>query len=296
MQETDEQLNSGNGMHFGGHQSFQCLLNGLRSQNTLKQGTFSSFWNWQVNLRSLTTWKGHGKSHGKSWNLKGSKVKSTNPVLRAFLESETRFVLLDSKTFYRGRNRRLKMIWDVHEAFWTSFRIWNSIGFHSFTHSIARVLLIVTPHNTQNYKEEEEEKKEQRMFFPHTPSLPFQCVRIGNSYIETPLGTDHYFSGGRGGEIIFCKHLFLTYMSTPIFFFSIVIFLQTIFFHIFLVFFLFELNITIALLNYFSKNLINSAIDSHFQEPITRSEQLSCAGVKAFSRTSLFLQRFWREF
>ena len=32
------------------------------------------------------------------------------------------------------------------------------------------------------------------------------------------------------------------------------------------------------------------------QEPIIRSEQLSCARVSAFSRTSLFLERFWREF
>ena len=33
-----------------------------------------------------------------------------------------------------------------------------------------------------------------------------------------------------------------------------------------------------------------------YQEPITRSEQLPCARVTAFSRTSLFLERFWREF
>ena len=32
------------------------------------------------------------------------------------------------------------------------------------------------------------------------------------------------------------------------------------------------------------------------QEPITRSEQLPCARVRAFSRTSLFLERFWREY
>ena len=31
------------------------------------------------------------------------------------------------------------------------------------------------------------------------------------------------------------------------------------------------------------------------QEPITRSEQLSCTRVTAFSRTSLFLELFWRE-
>ena len=32
------------------------------------------------------------------------------------------------------------------------------------------------------------------------------------------------------------------------------------------------------------------------QEPITLSEQLPCAGVTAFLRISLFLERFWREF
>ena len=32
------------------------------------------------------------------------------------------------------------------------------------------------------------------------------------------------------------------------------------------------------------------------QEPITRSEQLPCARVTAFSRTGLFLERLWREF
>ena len=32
------------------------------------------------------------------------------------------------------------------------------------------------------------------------------------------------------------------------------------------------------------------------QEPITRSEQPPCPRVTAFSRTSLFLERFWREF
>ena len=32
------------------------------------------------------------------------------------------------------------------------------------------------------------------------------------------------------------------------------------------------------------------------QKPITWSEQLPCAHVTAFSRTSLFLERFWREF
>ena len=32
------------------------------------------------------------------------------------------------------------------------------------------------------------------------------------------------------------------------------------------------------------------------QESITRSEQLPCARVTAFTRTNLFLVRFWREF
>ena len=31
------------------------------------------------------------------------------------------------------------------------------------------------------------------------------------------------------------------------------------------------------------------------QEPITRNEQLPCTHVTAFSRTSLFLERFWHE-
>ena len=32
------------------------------------------------------------------------------------------------------------------------------------------------------------------------------------------------------------------------------------------------------------------------QETITRSEQLPCTRVTAFSRTSLFLEKYWREF
>ena len=32
------------------------------------------------------------------------------------------------------------------------------------------------------------------------------------------------------------------------------------------------------------------------QELMTRSAQLPCARVMAFSQTSLFLERFWREF
>ena len=46
--------------------------------------------------------------------------------------------------------------------------------------------------------------------------------------------------------------------------------MQTIFFHFFFpVFFLFVLNITIALLNYFEKNVINNAIASYFLEIIS---------------------------
>ena len=39
-----------------------------------------------------------------------------------------------------------------------------------------------------------------------------------------------------------------------------------------------------------------AADDDGDDEPITRSEQLPCARVTAFSRTSLFLEQFWREF
>ena len=47
-------------------------------------------------------------------------------------------------------------------------------------------------------------------------------------------------------------------------FFSNIIFAQTIFSFFFPVFFLFVLNITIDLLNYFTKNLINSTIATYF--------------------------------
>ena len=39
-----------------------------------------------------------------------------------------------------------------------------------------------------------------------------------------------------------------------------------------------------------------AAADDGDDEPITRSKQLPCARVTAFSRTSLFLEQFWREF
>ena len=38
------------------------------------------------------------------------------------------------------------------------------------------------------------------------------------------------------------------------------------------------------------------SISKHYQEPITRSEQLPCVRVAVCSRTSLFLERFWHEF
>ena len=58
---------------------------------------------------------------------------------------------------------------------------------------------------------------------------------------------------------IFFKHIRLRKS-----FFSDIIFVQTIFFPVFSVFFLFVLNITIVLLNYFTKNVINSAIATYF--------------------------------
>ena len=66
---------------------------------------------------------------------------------------------------------------------------------------------------------------------------------------------------GGGDEKLSSANIFLKHICLRKHFFSVVIFLQTSFFSIFFsVFFLFELNITIALLNYFSKNPINSAI------------------------------------
>ena len=66
-----------------------------------------------------------------------------------------------------------------------------------------------------------------------------------------------FFWRGRGGsggwEIIFCKHFFPSSSSFKNFF---SIFSSG--------FFLFVLNITVALLNYFSKDLINSAIVTYF--------------------------------
>ena len=41
---------------------------------------------------------------------------------------------------------------------------------------------------------------------------------------------------------------------------------------------------------------LRSNLSNDNQEPITCSEQLPCTCVTAFSQTSLFLERFWREF
>ena len=57
-------MNSANGAHFGGYQSW-FLLNCLRAKNMLKEVKVSK-WAWKSR-------KGHGKSHGKLWNLKNSK-------------------------------------------------------------------------------------------------------------------------------------------------------------------------------------------------------------------------------
>ena len=46
----------------------------------------------------------------------------------------------------------------------------------------------------------------------------------------------------------------------------------------------------------FVKTEESAKYSNPIQELITRSEQLSCARVTAFSQTSLFLERFCREF
>ena len=48
-------------------------MNSRVSVSALEQVKVLIFWNWQLNLRSWKTWKGLGKSHGKSCNLKSSK-------------------------------------------------------------------------------------------------------------------------------------------------------------------------------------------------------------------------------
>ena len=97
----------------------------------------------------------------------------------------------------------------------------------------------------------------------------FSCLCCHNktSRYEVPIRDGPLFSWkvvgrrwGGGWEIIFCKHFFWTYMSLQTFFLHHHLFANTFFPH-FSVFFLFMLNITIALFeNCFSKNLIDSAI------------------------------------
>ena len=69
-----EFLSSPNGTHFGEHQSL-CLLNCLKSKNTLKQGKFLKFFKVTAKPKVL----GNLKSPGKSWNLESSK--GTNPAV-----------------------------------------------------------------------------------------------------------------------------------------------------------------------------------------------------------------------
>ena len=79
-------------------------------------------------------------------------------------------------------------------------------------------------------------------------------------------------------EIFSCRHFFLAY-TPPQTSFSNFIFVQTIFPCLFFsVFFLFVLNITIASLNYFTKNAISSAIATYFVD----------------KRSTHFLNFFWQ--
>ena len=59
-----------NGIHFGGHRSL-CLLNFVRSKSKTQK-----VFDWQLNWRSWETWKGHGNSHAKAWNLKSLRVRT----------------------------------------------------------------------------------------------------------------------------------------------------------------------------------------------------------------------------
>ena len=79
-------------MRFGERLSL-CLLNFLRSKNALKQVKVLYFWNWQRNLRSWKAWKGHGKSHGKSWNLKSSKEYEPYSLILSIYLLSLRFTL-----------------------------------------------------------------------------------------------------------------------------------------------------------------------------------------------------------
>ena len=67
----EEFLSSPNGTHFGEHQSL-CLLNCLKSKNTLKQGKFLKFFKVTAKPKVL----GNLKSHG-IWRAQ----KSTNPAV-----------------------------------------------------------------------------------------------------------------------------------------------------------------------------------------------------------------------
>ena len=97
----------------------------------------------------------------------------------------------------------------------------------------------------------------------------FSCLCCHNktSRYEVPIRDGALFfckvvgrGWGGGWEIILCKHFFWTYMSLQTFFLHHHLFANTFFPH-FSVFFLFVLNITIALFeNCFSKNLIDSAV------------------------------------
>ena len=65
----EKSINSANGTYSGGHQSL-CLLNCLRSKNTLKQGTFLIFFKLTAKPRVLENLK---RSWKKSWHLESSK-------------------------------------------------------------------------------------------------------------------------------------------------------------------------------------------------------------------------------
>ena len=51
------------------------------TDNSLNKESPKNFWKWQLNLRSGKTYKGHGKSHGKSWNLKSLKEYERSPAI-----------------------------------------------------------------------------------------------------------------------------------------------------------------------------------------------------------------------
>ena len=65
-------LNSANGMHFSGHQSL-CLLNCLRSKNTLKQGKFLKFFKLTAKPKVLENLK-------RSWKKLWKKFEDLNRV------------------------------------------------------------------------------------------------------------------------------------------------------------------------------------------------------------------------